>query len=242
MSWLRSPRKIRVLLDQFRRPGEVSGTGRAVLSERLTYLSDAKLSRIEREVRAVMEEDIPGDVIEFGVALGGSAIAIAKICTPGRRFHGFDTFAMIPEPTSEKDDARSKERYRVIRSGRSTGIGGDLYYGYRENLLDEVRTSFARHGIDGGFVTLHKGLFEETWPHFQAQGIAFAHIDCDWYDPVKFCLAAIADKMSAGGTIILDDYHDYGGCKLAVDEFLESRPGFAFDDGPNVILRRRRNA
>jgi O-methyltransferase len=77
---------------------------------------------------------VSGDVLEFGVALGGSAIVLAGIAgLAHRRFYGFDVFEMIPAPTSEKDDEKSKQRYNLIASGKSEGIGGDLYYGYRNN-------------------------------------------------------------------------------------------------------------
>ena len=37
-------------------------------------------------------------------------------------------------------------------------------------------------------------------------------------DPVAFCLGAIGDLMNPGGAILVDDYHDYGGARAAVDE------------------------
>jgi asparagine synthase (glutamine-hydrolysing) len=92
--------------------------------------------------------------------------------------------------------------------------------------------------MDGNLIQLHKGLFEDTWPNANIGSIALAHIDCDWYDPVKYCLEAIADKMSPSGLIVIDDYHAFGGARTAVDEFIESRPDFEFLAGPNPILRR----
>lgn len=192
-------------------------------------------------MKAVEKERIPGDILEFGVALGGSAIVLAAHAREGRRFHGFDVFGMIPPPTSEKDDQKSKERYETIASGQSVGIGGDAYYGYKDNLFEEVKASFARHGrpVDGDAVQLHKGLFEETWPRISIDEIAFAHIDCDWYDPVVYCLTAVADKLSVGGVLLIDDYNDYGGARTAVDEFLARRPDFSLEPGANPILRKR---
>lgn len=231
VGWLRRARAER----------DLTATARVVRRERLTYHSPERLRRLETTLSAVLREGTPGDVLEFGVALGGSAIVLAKHAHHwGRRFHGFDVFGMIPAPTSDKDDAKSKERYEVIASGRSRGIGGDTYYGYRQNLLDEVRTSFARHGIpvDGNTVELHKGQFQETWANYGGRAVAFAHIDCDWYDPVKFCLEHLADRMSSGGVIILDDYHDYGGCRTATDEFLSARGDFWIEDGVTALVRR----
>jgi O-methyltransferase len=215
----------------------LSALAHDVRREGLTYLSSEKLRRLEQALAST--SGVPGDYAEFGVALGGSAILIASAAA-GRRFHGFDVFGMIPPPTSDKDDRRSKERYETIEAGASEGIGGELYYGYREDLLAEVAASFARRGLtvgEGG-VWLHKGLFEETWPVAGVERLAFAHIDCDWYDPVAYCLAAVDAAIAPGGAILIDDYHDYGGCRTAVDEFLARSADYVFEDGPNPILRR----
>jgi O-methyltransferase len=219
----------------------LSTAAHAVRREHLTYLSPQKLKRLEATLSAVLDRGTPGDVLEFGIALGGSAIVLAgHAARHARSFHGFDVFGMIPAPTSDKDDAKSKERYKVIASRQSKGIGGETYYGYRQNLFEEVCTSFARHGIpvDGKTVVLHKGPFQETWASYEGRTVAFAHIDCDWYDPVKFCLERVADRLSPGGVIILDDYHDYGGCRTAAAEFLSTRKEFVLEDAEVAILRR----
>ena len=217
-----------------------SSTARSVRRDRLTYLGPEKMHRLEGSLRAALRGGVPGDVLEFGVALGGSGIVLSKhALRHGRSFHGFDVFGMIPPPT-DNDDEGVKRRYEVIASGQSEGIAGDIYYGYRDDLLGDVKNAFACYGIavDGRSVQLHKGLFEETWPRYTGSSIAFAHIDCDWYDPVRFCLENVARKLSPGGIIVLDDYHDYGSCKRATDEFLARNPHFTFKDGKNVILQR----
>ncbi|MDQ3565463.1 MAG: TylF/MycF family methyltransferase [Pseudomonadota bacterium] len=214
---------------------------RSVLRDRLTYLSPEKISRLTRAVDDVVDRQVPGDILEFGVALGGSSVLLARRVSPERQFHGFDVFGLIPPPNSAKDDAKSKERYQVISSGQSIGIGGDGYYGYRHDLYESVSGTLARFGrpVDGRSVFLHKGLFAETWLRYARPQVAFAHIDCDWYDPVELCLNAVLTRLAPGGIIALDDYHDYGGCRAATDEFLGAHPGvFAVDDGPNLILRR----
>lgn len=209
-----------------------------MLDEGLTYLAPAKLKRIEEALHSV--SDVKGDFAEFGVALGGSAILIAHHAV-GRRFHGFDVFGMIPEPASDKDDAKSKKRYEIIRSGGSRGIDGQLYYGYRSDLLSEVKGNFARHGLNVGTqIHLYEGLFEETLPTADIDALALVHLDCDWYDPVAYCLKGVAAKLSPGGVIIIDDFHDYGGCRRAVEEFLDQDSAYEFEDGPNPILRRAR--
>jgi O-methyltransferase len=218
---------------------ELSSISRRVIEDKLTYLSVEKLERIEWAMERTAR--VPGDVVEFGVALGGSAIILTCHGHPNRRFTGFDVFSMIPPPGSDKDDEKSKERYEVIRSGGSQGIGGNEYYGYKSDLLSEVKSTFDRYGfaVDGREIRLVAGLFEETWPLSDIESVSLAHIDCDWYDPVKFCLAAVAEKLGPDGIIIVDDYHDYGGCRAAVDEFLAHRTDFAFHGGANPFLTRK---
>jgi len=239
-------RKVKRLQERLtNRIGElgISASARRVRHEGLTYLTIQKIKRIEKTIKDVLDSGVKGDVVEFGIALGGSAIILAGFARNAhRRFQGFDVFGMIPEPGSEKDDEGSKARYRTIASGKSTGINGEIYYGYRSNLFDEVCNSFKNAGVpvDGGMIQLHKGLFEQTVPSAITGQISFAHVDCDWYDPVRFCLNSIADLVPGGGAIVLDDYNDYGGCRTATDEFLKARPEFEFQNGANVILRRRR--
>ena len=213
-----------------------------VKKERLTYLSRAKLVRLQQALNDVGIQKIEGDHLEFGVAMGGSAVLIAAAAQKrGQNFAGFDVFGMIPPPTSDKDDNASKERYSVIASGASLGLGDDVYYGYRSNLYQDVVDVFVKNGliVDGRTIKLVKGLFEETWPHHVSQRIAFCHIDCDWYDPVRYCLNAVRPLLAKGAVVILDDYHDYSGCRAATDEFLKEHPLFDVDDGPNLILRLR---
>ena len=104
----------------------ISPIARGVREARLTYLSEGKLTAIEKALENLIRCGVPGAFIECGVALGGSAIVVATWMPEGREFHGYDVFGMIPPPTSEHDDEKSKARFDVIKSGRSPGIGGDV--------------------------------------------------------------------------------------------------------------------
>ena len=223
-------------------PPKLGALATQVREAKLTYLRPEKMSRLEDALASLANQSVLGDFAEFGLALGGSGIVIAQAAREqGRNFLGFDVFAQIPEPTSEHDDDHSRARYQTIAEGKSKGVGGETYYGYRKNLFEEVTASFAQFGVpvDGTTVSLFKGLFEETWPLVPSPRIAFAHVDCDWYDPVWYCLNALLPVLSPGGLILLDDYHDYGGAKHAVDMFLAENPEFIFHDGANVLLERK---
>ena len=218
----------------------VSDVARRVRREKLTYLTPEKMRRLEQSVSKDLSKGVKGDVLEFGVALGGSAIMLSRLAVKHKReFHGFDVFGMIPAP-GERDEADVHKRYETIKSGKSEGIDGEDYYGYRQDLLSDVTASFRRYGLEANndLIRLHKGLFQETWSEFSRPTIAAVHIDCDWYDPVKFCLAAADQRLSSGGIVIIDDYYDYSGCRQAVDEFLAGNQGYQANWGKNVILTR----
>jgi O-methyltransferase len=84
------------------------------------------------------------------------------------------------------------------------------------------------------------GLYEETLPKQPATTIAFAHVDCDWYEPVTLFLKYVAPRLSPGGIIILDDYNDWPGCKKASDEFCARHPELEVKRrDPHCVLRRR---
>lgn len=202
----------------------LSPLARKIKERNLTYLSFRKLQNLEWAIGQA--SNVNGIYVETGIALGGSGVLIAMQMPAGREFHGYDVFGMIPEPTSRKDDEKSRRRYQNIQAGRSIGLGGDRYYGYTDGLYDQVLATFARFGLPSAerSVALHKGLFEETL-HFEEDAeVAFAHIDCDWYDPVRLCLERIYPRLGRRGLVVIDDYFDYGGCRNAVDEFLAIHP------------------
>jgi asparagine synthase (glutamine-hydrolysing) len=218
-----------------------SKTARRVREEKLTYLMPEQLQGVESCLRDVLRRGVDGDFLEAGVALGGSGVVIAGHLRGERAFHGFDVFGMIPPPT-ENDPPEVHERYATISSGASRGIGGDTYYGYRDDLYEQVCATFERFGVgvDGRRVALHRGLFEDTLR--PSRPVAFAHLDCDWYDPVRLCLDRIYPQLSSGGYLVIDDYYAYGGATRATDEFVAAAGDLERSEispGRHLVLRRR---
>lgn len=196
-----------------------------VAAKNLTYVNPSKMNSLFDCVDELDASDIHGDFLEFGVALGGSGICLAKSLQADRRYFGFDVFGMIPAP-SAIDGQDVLARYKTIVDGKSEGIGGEPYYGYVDNLFDVVKANFHSFGcpVDDERIFLIKGLFADTLPkHYNLQ-VALSHIDCDWYDPVSYCLAFVWPRLSEGGYIVLDDYNEWSGCRKATDHFLKFRP------------------
>jgi len=197
---------------------------------RLTFLSDSRLASIASTCRSIEDAHLPGIFLEAGCALGGSAILIASLKSFERPLFIYDVFGMIPPPTKE-DTQDVHDGYKIIVEGNKKGIDGDKYYGYETNLYEIVQSNLISFGIncEEQSVSLIKGLVQDTMRI--EQSVAFAHVDVDWYEPVMTCLKRVFPTLVIGGSIILDDYHDWGGCRKAADEYLRQVTGqFVLDD------------
>jgi hypothetical protein len=218
-------------------PERVEQTISRAREEHLTYLAARHLRVLAAAVRDVDAAGVPGVIIEAGTARGGSAIVMAAAKAPARPMKVYDVFGMIPPPTA-RDGADVHERYDKIAVGEAKGVGGDTYYGYRDDLYDEVERSFARLGVPTGEhnVELIQGLFEDTI--VLDEPVAFAHLDGDWYESTMTCLARIAPRLAPGGRIVLDDYYKWSGCRAAVDEYFKDRDGYRLEQRAKLHVIR----
>ena len=201
---------------------------RQVRKRRLTYLDYDALSDLERTVRRLDAEGVPGIIVEAGCALGGSTVVLGMTKHPDRPLCAYDVFGMIPPP-SDANGADIHARYETIVRGESKGIGGDRYYGYEENLRDKVANTLRSFGLDleARRIELVQGLFQDTL-HIDGP-VALAHIDADWYESVRTCLERIEPHLSSGGVLVIDDYDHWSGCRKAVDEyFADKRDQYCF--------------
>jgi asparagine synthase (glutamine-hydrolysing) len=177
----------------------------------------------------------PGCFIEAGCALGGSTILLSSVKDSVRRLYVYDVFEMIPAPTSD-DGHDAHTRYQAISEGKSTGIGLNKYYGYEDSLYDIVQSNLKEFGVDQekNNIFLIKGLLQDTM--IINRTVALAHIDVDWYEPVKTCLERIIPNLAVGGVIIIDDYNDWSGCRKATDEYFQKANGqFRIDDSAGSL-------
>jgi hypothetical protein len=206
-------------------PPAVEATIAQARKEHLTYLKAEHLRALAAAVLDAERAQLPGVIVEAGTARGGSAIVMAAAKAPGRPMKVYDVFGMIPPP-GEQDGPDVHERYARIAAGEARGVGGDTYYGYRDDLYQEVTDSFARLGVPVAEhnVELVQGLFEDTIE--LDEPVAFAHLDGDWYESTMTCLTRIAPLLVPGARIVLDDYYMWSGCRRAVDEYFDGRDGF----------------
>ncbi len=212
---------------------------KAVRADSLTYLTENALCDLYEQVALLERRGAGGILIEAGCALGGSAIVIAAAKAPERPLYVYDVFDQIPPP-SDRDGPDVRDRYEVITRGEASGFGGKPYYGYEENLYEQVTENFRMLGLpaEENNVHLKKGLFRDTL-HVE-EPVVLAHIDGDWYESVMTCLERIEPRLIHGGVLVIDDYKHWSGCPEAVDEyFADKRDRYAFIERSRLHIVRR---
>ncbi|HMR82962.1 MAG TPA: TylF/MycF/NovP-related O-methyltransferase [Niabella sp.] len=159
----------------------------------------------------VIENNIEGEITEFGCFTGQCAILFQKILDfnhSGKTLHLYDSF--------------------------------EKKFSYSDKNIEEILLeNFREQGLKAPVI--HKGLFNETLPDQLPDKIAFAHIDCGFggdkfqhKEIVVFCLEQIYPKMPKGAVCVLMDYFDPStnnpgidcnpGVKLACDDFFKDKP------------------
>ena len=85
--------------------------------------------------------------------------------------------------------------------------------------LAEVKVAFARYGLLDEQVVFLEGLFKDTLPSAPVEKLAVLRLDGDMYESTMDGLVNLYHKLSAGGTLIADDYYLFECQRKAVDEF-----------------------
>lgn len=186
----------------------VASTHRPLFSR--TY--GAKLLYFERLLAYV--QSVPEDIVECGVAGGGTLILFATLNANSdspRHIYGFDSFEGLPAPTRE-DVAGSKS---TAREGMFKTSEESVWRSLRQVGFDDraLRTE----------ITLVKGLLVDTLPQFRGQ-VALLHCDVDLYESTKTVLETLWPRVTTGGIVTFDEYRheDWPGVEKAVDEYFSS--------------------
>ncbi|MEH2510507.1 O-methyltransferase [Nitrobacteraceae bacterium AZCC 1564] len=199
-----------------------------------TMLPMPRLFDAYEAVTSINSEGLAGDIVECGVWNGGCVglMAIANSNHPGphRRFHLFDSFEGLPQPSSHDKEVIVDFEARhpgvqmrdddpeLIPIGACAGISQPAVENFLVKKLGLAKESFV----------FHVGWFQDTVPRSLSaiDQIALLRIDGDWYDSTKVCLETLYDRVVRDGFIIIDDYGTFSGCRKAVDEFF-SKAGIA---------------
>jgi O-methyltransferase len=175
-----------------------------------TMVGVERLKNICECVRTVIEDGIPGDLVETGVWRGGAAImmraALEAYGDRSRRIWCADSFEGLPAP-------------ELDRYPQDEGMVWHL----RPELaisLQQVQANFDKYGFLDDRITFLKGWFKDTLPEAPIGEISILRLDGDLYSSTMDALQSLYFKVAKGGFVIVDDYGiDEDTCRRAVNDF-----------------------
>ncbi|MBL4885251.1 MAG: class I SAM-dependent methyltransferase [Planctomycetaceae bacterium] len=187
-----------------------------------TLLSSDRIYAFMEATRHVVQNNIPGSIVECGVWKGGavmsSLLTLIHLEATDRQVYLYDTFEGMPKPG--EDDKRCD--------------GDALDVGFAERQVDEDSSTWCRaeYGEVHENITsceypaenIHfvKGKVEETIPETLPEQISVLRLDTDWYESTKHELENLYPLLAPGGVLIIDDYGHWEGAREAVDEYFAS--------------------
>ena len=174
--------------------------------------------------KETLRAQVPGDFVECGVWMGGSAGIMAVTLRlfakdEQRNLHLFDSFEGLPAPGDE-DGKKALDYWKD--SGTSENLTAQRCVAGSDAVSFLL---FDRLRIPKRTVSIHQGWFQTTLPQLgpEPRSIAILRLDGDWYESTKICFDFLYDRVSPGGVILLDDYFCWEGCRKATDEFRATR-------------------
>ena len=198
-----------------------------------TMIGMQRLTSLQHCVETVLDDDIPGDLIECGVWRGGACIlmraVLAAFGDETRRVWLADSFAGMPRP----DTANYKADKGIL-------MRFDLSAPILAVSEAEVRANFERYGLLDHQVRFLPGWFKDTLPDAPIDQIAVLRLDGDLYESTIQALDALYPRLSPGGFCIIDDYV-IKACREAVTDY-RAKHGISAEiidiDGSGVLWRK----
>ncbi len=174
-----------------------------------TMIGIPRMENIQYCVEQVLNDGVPGDLIETGVWRGGACIFMRGILKAydviDRVVWAADSFEGLPEPDVEKAPLDR----------------GDKHHTYSQLAvdIDTVKRNFDAYDLLDGQVKFLKGWFKDTLPIAPIDRLAVCRLDGDMYESTMDALSCLYPKLSIGGYLIVDDYGIVPGCKAAIDDY-----------------------
>jgi len=218
----RTHRLLKRLGYELRRPTGGLGPTEVELFQRVrpfTGTTPQRVVGLVDAVKYVTRNKIPGSIVECGVWRGGSVMAVAwtllELGDTARDIYLFDTFEGMSPPT-EKDKLWDGTLVADALAARDRTQPDNLWaYAPLEAVQRNVRST----GYPADRFHFVQGKVEDTLPAQAPEQIALLRLDTDWYESTRHELTHLYPRLAPNGVLIIDDYGDFQGARLAVDEY-----------------------
>jgi len=174
-----------------------------------TMVGLRRLDNLHNCIRDIINDAIPGDLVETGVWRGGSSIFMKGVLAAygeKREIWLCDSFEGLPPPDE-------------VNFPLDAGIRLDQASFFLGVSEDAVRRNFERYGLFDDSVHFVKGWFKDTLNTLPAEQIALLRLDGDLYESTVQALEPLYPKLSIGGYCVIDDYGNIEACRRAVHDY-----------------------
>lgn len=173
-----------------------------------TMIGLHRLNNLQFCVEDVLQNNIPGDLIETGVWRGGATIFMRSILKAyndtQRKVFVADSFEGLPAPNPALYPADTNWNLHLYKELAIS--------------LEEVISNFKRYDLLDSQVIFIKGFFKDSLPIAPIEQLAILRLDGDLYESTMDALNNLYHKLSIGGYVIVDDYH-IPCCAQAIHDF-----------------------
>lgn len=172
-------------------------------------ITEEQVGVILSALQAVVEMNIPGDVVELGCHMGSTSFYIQALLMRmncKKRFHVYDSFMGLPDKHEFDGDERK----------------------YRKGDCQSTEEAFVEHFISRRIAIpeVHSGWFAEIPDEEYPDKICFAFLDSDFYTSITDSWQKIYHKLSKGAVVCIHDYNwdPLPGVQKACHDFLKDKP------------------
>ena len=184
-----------------------------------TRTSSERIYALSNAIRYIVNNQIPGDIVECGVWKGGSMMAamltLIDLGKADQNIYLFDTFEGMTEPSKKDISIEGKIALNVFTEKQENEEKWEC------SSLNEVKSAVYSTGYNQEKIHFVKGKVEDTLPKFAPECISLLRLDTDWYESTRHELIHLFSRISKGGVIIIDDYGHWKGAREAVDEYIQ---------------------
>ena len=192
---------------------EARDAGRDWPADAETMIGMQRLTSLQHCVETVLQEDVPGDLVECGVWRGGASILMRAVLAAygdeKRNVWLCDSFEGVPPPDEENYEADRIPRFNLGLHHAAPVLAV---------TQDQVKANFERYGLLDDQVRFIPGWFKDTLHKAPIEQISVLRLDGDLYESTIQALEPLYPKLSRGGYCIIDDYNlEY--CRKAVADY-----------------------
>lgn len=185
-----------------------------------TVTSLARMYSLYKSIEYIVNNKIPGDIVECGVWKGGSmmlcALTLIKMNEKKRKLYLYDTYEGMTEPT--ENDVRNLDKKLASEIMKKFDKKKSKYY-YAP--LPEVKENLYSTGYPKNNLIFIKGKVEDTIPNTIPERISVLRLDTDWYESTYHELNYLFPRLEEKGILIIDDYGFWTGSKKATDNYIK---------------------